>query len=98
MSTAQILTSTKQNFYSQINPSSGDIKIDEVAHGFACDSNDRCLRIKEFFIPANYSNNCYKKNLPIQFGNNPQTGYYPPDGDLIETIQINYDHCRKIKK
>ncbi|RNA30700.1 Zinc finger 62 like [Brachionus plicatilis] len=82
----------------RINPSSGDIKIDQVAHGFACDLNDRCLRIKEFFIPANYSNNCYEKNIPIQFGNSPQTGYYPPDGDLIETIQINYDHCRKIKK
>ncbi|RMZ94265.1 hypothetical protein BpHYR1_017796 [Brachionus plicatilis] len=57
----------------KINPSSGDIKNDEVAHGFACDSNDRCLRIKEFFIPANFRNNCYEKNLPIQFGNNPQT-------------------------
>ncbi|CAF0938014.1 unnamed protein product [Brachionus calyciflorus] len=85
---------------SKILPSSSNIKIEHVSYSSICDSDDKCLRIKEFEIPNNFSNNCFEKNLPIIFGSigKSTSGFYPPNGEFIESSQENYSFCKIIKK
>ncbi|CAF0856527.1 unnamed protein product [Brachionus calyciflorus] len=92
MSSAKILTSTR-NYLNEISrPSSSNINIEHVAYSSICDSDDKCLRIKEFEIRYNFSNNSFEKNLPIIFGSfgKSTSGFYPPNGEFIESSQENY--------